>query len=395
MKKSNNLVFAGLFSALYLCMPTSYGAPQTDETASARPLIRLTTTDDQKAQGCWAGFKKAATSCLKTTKAAAQQVLPMLEFALPFIQDEELRKTMELAIRTAQKGSNLIQFNEDGSLKLPDGNELSNTVLLVFSDKVMLFTPESKMFLPLIMSLLPETDYKTKIQLTGYIATVDDASTPYLLGFEPEGGKVQLISEGTAFPVKAMSLFSDKTPVTAQEKLKTYFSEYQEASKLRTTQEESTKKRAPGTFLKSDSAIVKDYNDLISKNPAFKLADLAEDILKGDFSLDNTAKALEGVAFTPIKPDSARAPQTSTPAGFYDNTHVSYESALSPISTQLENSVTLTSEGEKVTPQKETIFPVGLPGDLSVTEIEAVPTMETDHHVETSVLEETNNSSNA
>ncbi|MFN7662630.1 MAG: hypothetical protein ACK5PQ_02765 [Alphaproteobacteria bacterium] len=353
MKTSNNLVFAGLFSALYLCMPTSYGALQTDETASARPLIRLATSDDQKTKGCWAGFKKAATSCLKTTKAAAQQVLPMLEFALPFIQDEELRKTMELAIRTAQKGSNLIQFNEDGSLKLPDGNELSNTVLLVFSDKVTLFTPESKMFLPLIMSLLPETDYKTKIQLTGYIATVDDASTPYLLGFEPEGGKVQLISEGTAFPVKAMSLFTDKTPVTTQEKLKTYFSEYQEASKLRTTQEASTKKRAPGSFLKSDSSILRDYKDLISKNPAFKLADLAEDILKGDFSLDNAAKALEGVAFTPIKPENARAPQT------------------------------------------ETIFPVGLSGDLSVTEIEAVPTMETDHHVETSVLEETNNSSNA
>lgn len=289
MKKSKKFLFAGLFSALYLCMP-SYGATETEDLSPPKSLIRLSASakESEQKEGCWTTFKRHATSCLKHTKAAAQQVLPVLEFALPFIQDAELRKTIEGAIQTAKKGANLIQFNEDGSLNLPDGTELANTVLLVFSDKVTLFTEESKMFLPLIMSFLPETDYKTKMILTGYIATVDDPSTPYLLGFDNFNGKVQLRAEGTAFPVKAVSLFTEQMPETSQEKLKTYFSEYQEASKLRTEKEKETKKRATGTFLKPDSSILKDYNTLIENNPAFKLADVAEDILKGKASLVET-----------------------------------------------------------------------------------------------------------
>ena len=293
----------------------------------------------------------------------------MLEFALPLIQNQEIRKTIETAIKTAKQSARLIEFNEDGSLKLPDGSELANGVLLVFSDKVSLFTEESKLLLPLVFSLLPDTDYKTKMLFTSYVATVDDPSTPFLIGFDSEAGKIQLFNEGAAFPVKGLELFTKETPVTSQTMIQTYFNEYLTASKKRTEAEMVTKSRAKGTFLPANSILLSDYNKLISTSPVFKLAEIGEDVLKGNFSLEEMLQSLdEGDGFTPARLEVSTDPTASTPVNFYNNTgkDAEYDSVLpdvSDISTPMEEEKVpptpgLDRKGINLTLEKETTFPV-------------------------------------
>lgn len=283
MPKFQKILLVGLFSAFsFYSLSQASSNEQGDLASSVKPIFHpgIPSVEERPTNGCFPRFKETLTSCLRRTKKAGSAVVPVLEFALPFIQDDHLRNTLNSAIKIAQSTTNSIQFNEDGSLKLPDGTQLQNAVFLVFSDNSKFFTEESKMFIPLVVSQLPTSDYRLKMRLIGFIALVDNPTTSYLLSFEDKTGEVGLMNEGTTLATQSFSLFDPSIESSARQKLGAYFSEYITASQARTQAERHTQgQRTPQSFLDPKGGILTAYKALVAQNPAYQFAHLSKEIL--------------------------------------------------------------------------------------------------------------------
>lgn len=303
MKIVKKLIFAGLFSALYLVPTTTLAATEEERmaTATVRTARGVTTTLDsaphrhqifrlaapEENQGCRARFGR----CLAKTKKAVDQILPILEFTLEFLSEGDLKDHVRTAIAAAKKGSKHIIVNEDGSIQFPDGalvgQTLANAVLLVANDKAEILTDESEMMLSLVLSLLPEGDYQSKIKLIGYMALADDPKTDIVLTFNAEDGTVGLAKGRAAAPFKSIPLFVDGITTEGQDFLRQYFAEYVKATQVRTAKEKETEGdgRAPGIFLPKEGKIIPAYRGLIQSDPTYKLVKLAEGVVTGETSV--------------------------------------------------------------------------------------------------------------
>ncbi len=290
MKNVKKIIFAGLFTALYLVPTTTFGSTEEQPVAPVTAPVRTTATmplrllraDEQTTQqGCWPRFGK----CLKRTKSAVQQVLPVVEFVMSEFLTGELKEKAELAIGVMKKSSKLVTINDDGSIVLPDGETLANAVVLTLNQYVGALTDESEMLISLLLSVLPEGDYQSKTKMISYLALGDNPKTPTLVKFNPETGDFG-VGIGKASSHLSINLFKDTTP-QAQALIKDWMAEYLKAATVRTAQEEATPddKRAPGLFLPKEGKIVSAYRNLVESTPAYQLVELAQNIISGDASV--------------------------------------------------------------------------------------------------------------
>jgi hypothetical protein len=305
MKISRKILCAGLLSTLLFSNPNAFAAT-ADEIASIPPAPRRNVykiPDQPEAQTGCRGCLLTTGRLLKKAKGVLEtDVLPMLRMATLFIQDEDTRKTLEDVISVAEKGSKIankaLRFNEDGSVEFiggkMNGKTLANAVLLVVNDNLGVFTDESEMLLSLVLDALPEGDFKTKMLFTTFLAAGDNPRTDNIISFDPETGNVGLlISPKAITPTQTIKLFGDIED-TKRRSLGQHFAEYIAACEARTAAEAETRERDPHLFLKKEAdggTILRDYTTLITEHPAFEVAKIAKNVLRGETLMDAVSEA--------------------------------------------------------------------------------------------------------
>ena len=326
MKKTKKIIFAGLFTALYLLPLEGFSAPteedrasnssttgvhgdlptpaiQDIETVTTKPtslgLMELKTKPDDT-KGCKGCLLRFGRGLKVTKKFLNENVLPYLELALLFVDDAETATKIQTAIDLTKAGSKLIQFNEDGSIKFEGGKlrgqTLANAVVLLLGDKSGLLTDESHMFAALVLSKLPKSDYESMIKLIGFLALGDNPATDHILTFDAKTGSVGLNRGRVMQPEQTFSLISEEMGATARDQISPLFEEYIMASKARTAVETKVdgekRRRAEGNFLPSEGRIIPAYADLIKKDSTYRLVDLAVEVVTGKKSVTKTTKEL-------------------------------------------------------------------------------------------------------
>lgn len=289
MKYTKTMVMASLCTALYFAPPTALAA--ADEIAPApaaqqRVPLRLAAQPEAARTGCWRGFGR----CLNETAGYAKQALPILEVGLTFIENEEVRKYAETAVKFVKKGSKYVEVDEQGNITFLKGDfkgeTLINALLLVINDKAERLTDESEMILSLVLSQLSEGNYEDKMKFVGFLAASDNPKTSFHISFDAETGHVGLRKGKATVPFKYINLFEEGMAEETKKALRGYFAEYVQAVDERTKAEAaSAGKRSTNIYLPKGGKVLTDYQTLIETNPHFKLVEIATEVVRGDRSV--------------------------------------------------------------------------------------------------------------
>ena len=305
MSHSRKLLFAGLFSALYLCMPSSYGAAAYDTvitdapsaTTPVRPAVP-TPAVQEATPTCWDSFTSGVRSCLQKTETAAHTLLPILQNdVLPILQivamnlnkDSEEAKQLNHVISGITAGTNIANMAFDpntGTLTLPTGTTIANALWYLWNEKSSTFSDDSTALGGVIIDRwMKDIGGDTKkyatisgrlVQLVLLLSQADDPKTPYTPAFDADTGIVKLVSTSTPAPLIEVPLFGRDTTVDTATFLKACFAEFVPAYQARTMAEEQTKARIPGTFLPAEGTVLTTYNTLRAGNTLYKVIQAAE-----------------------------------------------------------------------------------------------------------------------
>lgn len=304
MKYSKKILLTGLCAVLYFTTPDTAIAATAEEgptpvmapVAKQRVPFRFMAAEEQATgcQSCWRGFGR----CLKKTKGYLKELGPILEVALTFIKDEEVRGHAQTAIKLLKKGSKHVEVDEEGNITFLKGDlkgqTIANALMLVVNDKAELLTDESEMMLSLVLSQLSEGNIEDKIKFIGFLAASDNPDTSFHITFNADTGHVGLAKGKSLVPIKYVGLFEDGMADETKNVLRAYFAEYTRAVDERTKAEAASDGvRSTAIYLPKDGKVLKDYETLVSTNPNFELVKIAEEVIRGDKSV---VAALEDVA---------------------------------------------------------------------------------------------------